>query len=653
MSTQPDTTPEHVAAPDHPVTTRAILLGAGCAAFLGWGGHYTRHIGHTTKMAADHLPWGAVVPVFFIAVVVNKLLQKVNAKWVLTRAEILVIAGMALIASALPSYFMGYVIANTAAPFYFANEENRWEDDLHPHLTDWAHVREPSAVKWFFEGLPRGAEIPWEVWVLPLFWRLSLVAAIGVLALCAGSILRKQWVEHERLTFPLMSLPLAMAEREPRGAFLVGFMNRPIFWVGFGLAFFQIGWGIIGYFVPLFPALPRNFGVLDFGRDFPGVHTSLYPMIVGVSYFIGLDVLSSILVFQVLLILEMGILNRLGIEIGATHTTATSQFENLQGFGALCVIVPWTLWIARGHLREVFRKAWYGDPTVDDDREILSYRSSAIGLFLSALFIIAWCTASGMPVYIATGFLLVVVLIWLGITRLTVEGGVISARMMRAQPVMLNLVGSLHFTPAGIAGLALTEAWHKDIKTILMADLANANRLFEAYTADRRRLLIAVVTALGTVVITSTLYQVTSSYATGAFNYGGIYGPFIQGVFDSAAGHIRDPFRVNRKQMMWSLFGVITAGSTVILRYALPRWPLHPIGFVAATAHTTNRRNTFPIFVAWLAKLLILRIGGIRLYQRSTPFFFGLALGYFVGVGVSALVDGIWFPGQGHSWGLY
>ncbi len=337
----------------------------------------------------------------------------------------------------------------------------------------------------------------------------------------------------------------------------------------------------------------------------------------------------------------------------SAHTVATSQFENWQGFGALCVIVPWSLWIARGHLRDVFRKAVQNATDVDDSREILSHRSALIGLGVSGLFIIAWCVASGMSVPVATGFLAVVVLIWLGITRVTIEGGVISARMQRAQPVMLHLVGPMNFSPTGIAALSLTEAWHKDIKTILMTDLANANRLFEAYTHDRRRLLVAVLTAFGTVVLTSAFYQVASSYQTGAFNYGGIYGDYIQGVFDTAAGHIRDPFKLKRKQMLWSLLGVVSAGSTVILRYVFPGWPLHPIGFVAATAHPTNRRNTLPIFVAWLSKLIILRTGGIRFYQRAMPLFFGLALGYFVGVSVSFIVDVIWFPGQGHSWGLY
>jgi hypothetical protein len=57
----------------------------------------------------------------------------------------------------------------------------------------------------------------------------------------------------------------------------------------------------------------------------------------------------------------------------------------------------------------------------------------------------------------------------------------------------------------------------------------------------------------------------------------------------------------------------------------------------------------FSIFVSWLAKWAIMRSGGIVLYQKAQPFFIGLVLGYFTAIGISFLIDMIWFPGQGHS----
>ena len=619
---------------------------------MAWGGHYTRHIGHTTKMAQDHLPWGVVVPFFVIAVILNKLIEKIRPKSALTPPELLVIAGMALIASALPSYFMGHLIANIAAPYYFANPENGWAADIHPYLPDWTVVTDRTAVRWFFEGLPAGAAIPWNAWAVPLFWRLSLVGAIAFFCLCAVAVLRKQWVEHERLSFALMALPLNMVEREPKGFFPVGFMNRPAFWIGFALASFPIYWNAVGYFVPLFPQIPRDFGLLQFGREFPPIHTRLYPLIIGVSYFIDLDVAFSILFFHLLLILEMGFLNRLGVDIGPTHTGGSSPFENWQGFGALCVIVPWGLWMARGHLQNVFRKAFRKDPSVDDSGELLSYRAAAFGLIGSALYIVAWCVASGMSVFVAVVFFVLVVIIWLGIARITTEGGLISCRTIQAQFITYHLIGLTNIAPAGILALGLTENWHHDLKTALMASLANAARLFEGLWSERRRLLLSAAVAIAVVVAGSAYYQIASGYETGAFNYGGIYGPFVLGTFNTTAGHIRDPFNLERDRALWSLLGFGTAALTAALRYIFPWWPFHPIGFVTATTYPANR-VAFSILIAWFAKLLILRTGGIALYRRAAPVFYGLMLGYFVGVGISFAIDCIWFPGQGHSLALY
>ncbi|MDA0709085.1 MAG: hypothetical protein O3B73_02615 [bacterium] len=249
------------------VTYRALGLGAVCSSFLAWGGHYTRHIGHTTKMAQDHLPWGAVVPFLVLAIVVNKIFQVFRPQWMLRPAELLVIFSMALTASALPSYFIGHLIANVAASYYFANSENRWAEDIHPNLPDWAVLTDPTTARWFFEGRPAGGEIPWGPWFVPMAWRLSLVYAVGVFGFCAVSILRKQWVEHERLTFPLMTLPLEMVKCGPGGFWPGGALNRPVFWLGFGLAAFPILWSMIGYFEPLFPTDPYAVLFLDPRRD--------------------------------------------------------------------------------------------------------------------------------------------------------------------------------------------------------------------------------------------------------------------------------------------------------------------------------------------------------------------------------------------------
>ena len=635
----------------HAITARSIALGTLCVTFMAWGGHYTRHIGHTTKMAQDHLPWGVMVPFIIIVVILNKVIQAVRPRAMLTRAELLVIFAMALIGSALPSYFMAHMIANIGAPYYFPSSENGWATELHPYLVDWAVVTDVTAAKWFYEGLPRGTSIPWGAWLIPLIWRLSLVGAVACLCYCIVAIFRKQWVENERLAFPLMKLPMNMADEEPRGFFTAGFMNQPVFWIGFAFAIFPIMWNMIGYFTPVFPTIPREFGLIQLGRDFPPIETRFYPLIIGASYFVELEVSGSIIIYFLFLTFQIGVLRRFGFETGPARGD-TSDFENWQGLGALFVLIPWGLWIARGHLRDVVRKAVTKDPTIDDTQEMLSYRSAVFGLILSSMFISAWCVASGMTVYVAFVFVALVIVVWFGISKISIETGLISSRIIHAQFATYHIVGLTNMNAHSIVAMALTYTWHRDLKTALMAPMANATKLFDDVREDRGRMTLAVAIAVAVVVGGSAYYAIASGYQTGAYNYGGIYAGSVQAVFDRGVGYIRDPFAMKRHLALWGLIGVAVTVANMVLRYIYPAFPLHPIGLVSATSYPANR-TIFSIFFAWFAKAAILRIGGISLYRKASPFFFGMMLGYFVGVGISFGVDMVWFPDDGHSLALY
>ena len=61
------------------------------------------------------------------------------------------------------------------------------------------------------------------------------------------------------------------------------------------------------------------------------------------------------------------------------------------------------------------------------------------------------------------------------------------------------------------------------------------------------------------------------------------------------------------------------------------------------------RIYVFNIFLVWLAKLLVLKFGGILLYRRVRPCCYGLIVGFAFAIGIAFLVDVIWFPDQGHG----
>ena len=89
-------------------------------------------------------------------------------------------------------------------------------------------------------------------------------------------------------------------------------------------------------------------------------------------------------------------------------------------------------------------------------------------------------------------------------------------------------------------------------------------------------------------------------------------------------------------------------GRPHVLRYRFSWWPIHPIGLAVAAADNVYSL-AMPVFMAWAAKAVVMRVGGVALYRRSKPLFLGLLVGYTAGVVLAFTVDAIWFPGQGHQ----
>jgi hypothetical protein len=94
-------------------------------------------------------------------------------------------------------------------------------------------------------------------------------------------------------------------------------------------------------------------------------------------------------------------------------------------------------------------------------------------------------------------------------------------------------------------------------------------------------------------------------------------------------------------------YGVLGTAALALLHYRFAWWPIHPIG-VALGAGETTGYLAFSVFLTWIIKSLIVRVGGAQAYRRWRYFFVGIMVGYVAGLGVSFVVDCIWFPGNGH-----
>ena len=81
---------------------------------------------------------------------------------------------------------------------------------------------------------PSGAGPPWEAGLLPVAAWSALIGAVYFAMICVAVILRRQWIEREKLIYPLAQLPLDMvrASDEQR---LPPFFKSTAMWIGFAI----------------------------------------------------------------------------------------------------------------------------------------------------------------------------------------------------------------------------------------------------------------------------------------------------------------------------------------------------------------------------------------------------------------------------------
>ena len=641
---------------------RAFVVGAVFCCVLCVGAIHTRQVLNSSLLDGEFLPFGVILGLLLLSAGANPLSRLCRSVPAFSPQEMAIIFLMGLVTTAVSSDGLGaFLLAVIAAPHYYASPENRWSEFLFEHMPGWlAPSNADNAMGDFFAGLPTGRTIPWSVWAVPVLWWLLLFAAMFLVCACLAAILHRQWADHERLRFPLMEAPLAMCGADEERGPAPALSRNGLFWFGFGVSLFVVVWNIGRFFMPMYPEIKLDWGWLALARAFPRARLYIIVPIIGFLYFVNLDVLFSIWAFYLLGLIQVGIYNRVGFRIGRADIYCSgSPSMGWQGFGALTAMVLWGLWMARTHLRSTWRSAWgrgprpeapapgsHADPAGDT---LLSYRFAWLGAAAGLAFLSVMLHEAGMEWSAIALFLFAAFVIFLGLTRIVVQCGIVFCRApLTAQSFATHTLGTTNISAASMTSIALTYSW---IHTVFffMPVVAHAGRLCDVLHIPGRHMRRALLLALVVAVPTTVIYHLLAGYHYGAQNFmGWAFRGGCQIPYHHTVRKMANPESVDLKRLLFFGIGAVAMLTVTQLHYRFPWWPLHPIGMTVASTHPT-RMIAFSLFLAWLLKLFIIRAGGLKWYERFKPFFLGLILGYFTGLAIAFVVDLLFFgPGQGH-----
>lgn len=627
------------------VTIRAIALGALLALGISIACPYSVLVLHNAGLTSDYIAAGAMMIFLVLVGLVNPVIKLVQRGQGLSSTELIVIFLMMVVASAVPTWgLVTNLFHILTRPFYYATPENRWAELIQPLIPGWLAPRDPEVARYFYEGLPVDRGIPWRAWLVPMASWGSAMLAVFLWMVTTMVVLRRPWVEQERLVFPLTQLPLEMLRGSDQSV-VPPLFRSAMMWVGFAIPFaVQMLRGLHHYHF-FIPEIQTYFDPIMLFRNSVSLRIFVNFAILGLSYFLNLHVAFSVWFFHLLGRFQTGIFNMVGFQITGHNEALTGSSIALshQGMGAMLVLVGAILWSARGHLRHVLRTAFTRQPDSGDSDEIMSYRA-AVWIWLGCVaYFIAWLLAAGVPALAAAVFVLGAFVVFLAVTRVIAQSGVgFTASTMLPQPFTVYTLGTDLVGWKGLASISLSYSWAAEMRTTVMASTANGLKLAHAAGINRNsrphRLFWAIVIALVVSMAGATWITLHLNYTYGGINLRQFGVPsvayrFLQDKLLNPVGwdHICP-------RLAFTAVGAALMGLLIYMQHHYLWWPLHYIGLPVGDSWVMGWA-WFSVFLGWLFKVVIFKFRGSPGYRTFKPLFLGFIAGQLMGGAVWMVVD--------------
>lgn len=623
---------------------RALLVGALGAAATAFLVTWAEMVLQTIKIGYLQFP-PAALGLLLLVVALSRGVARLARRWELTSSDLLVIYCMCLVGALTSSHgLVEKMVPALVYPKYAANNTNGWQDSfgrfLHPGLVPYnpADANPQPVVDGYYKKLHPGEALPWELWLTPILnWGLlSLLVLFAFL--CLTAILRRQWVDSEKLAFPLAQLPLEIAGDQDKPAF---FRNR-LMWLGalLPVAVYTVKW--LHQVYPSVPDVTIQWNLSDFVTNPPWNSVAWSVMFIlsfaaiGFFFLLPTDVLFSIWFFFLLSRVEHVLMVAYNQPTPGMPAYPPALFIGYQTIGAYFVLTGYFFWVARPHLRRVWAAA-LGREKADDADELLPYRVAVWGLLGSILASAGWLWLNGMSLWLALFELTVCIfVVALVMARSTAEAGMLMTETTFRPIDLYRMVAPVHaLGGANLTMLAFFDnLFLRDQRGLLLTGMLDAARISDG-TRVRRRAFAGAL-ALGVVIAFAVAVplNIFLPYHLGANGHmdfwmeQGSPGLTLTDYGQYFKGNALLPNGASWQMPTFFGVGVTMTVFLTVMRTAFFWWPLHPLGYALSGSWSTIQ-FWFPCLLAWMFKSVILRYGGMKVYGQARPFFLGLVLGEF------------------------
>ncbi|HCU36446.1 MAG TPA: hypothetical protein DGT21_13650 [Armatimonadetes bacterium] len=631
--------PDAVAETRHPLRLRTLVL----AVLIGVVGIRLLVYSSLVRLGAG-IDWGFAVLV--VLVLLEPLVERVLK---LGKRDFLYIYVFCVVSTGVFDGVSRFLPVYTAAQYFNAPDNNYSQiADLYP---SWFIPHDEELMRQFYEGATGPVDM--TPWLLPLAMWTVFFAVVWFTLLCICTILRRHWVDDERLAFPLVTVPLYVASLTPeRIRPKKTIWHEPLMWVGFTITTIHFVSIMVHAANPAIPTLGPGYDLGKFFTDKPWDGLKPYflfvhnPALVGLAYFAPQDLCFSMFFFFFMIKGVMLFYRFVGLQ-----NPSGFPFFWEQAAGAFVAIAIYYAWAGREYYAKVWRSVlggWEAAGAAPRDHESpFSYRFAAVGALLGFVFLCAWYVAAGMTWWIPIVFFALIILFATVFTRGRAESGVASTAsspFWQASRQIKSFLGTRAITPGNnytnVAMLGSLIFLHFSSYPQTMTYQAEGLKLSSDAKMNNRHMtaLMALAVIVGIVV---TMWAIVGAhYQWGGITLGtatGVSGGYGVSITLAELREVSSVIDGNHLPRDWNRNG-FTLGAfalTLILVFVRTRWlrfPLHPLGYVMTTPY--GYAYWGPFLTSWAVKWVLLRLGGMRLYNALVPLFIGLVVGQIFSISV-------------------
>jgi hypothetical protein len=624
-------------------TLRSVVIGCLMCAIIGLAGPYWTIYMQTSRMFADYHTAGATFFIFILFILFNVILAFVWRRFALRPGELMAICAMMLVGgSIVSSGLIAYFIPSISSVYNLANASNQWQENLWPHMPRILSPLDPNGgvlgITRYWTGLRTGENIPWQLWVRPLaIWGVFLMALFACM-MAVMSVMRKQWVDYEHLSFPIAQVPMEICASagDPLGA--ASIFRSKAFWLGTIITLLLASIGGIVHYATGGQAYFRIRHTLVFVEGTPW-ELSMYLDIVvlGLVFLIPNRVAFTVWFVTLVSWFVQAILTsyNLGLRDPWTLGAEMDHFA----MGATIVFVVTSLWLSRRHLWRALRCAT-GLGERDYDRgEPSSYLVAFLLMGAGLVVATAWLCFMGLRLHHSIVLVLITLAIYYTMARVVAQCGL----PMLSPPVyphhfMTGMFGSGAFSARETVVLGSHMGWHFDMRNSVMSGSGHGMYM----TRSRRRgLLWAMFLGLAITYVAACMSAVWIGYRFGGANMDPwFYGNFPRLPWEWSRSAITLDSSPSIGRMLWAGGGAAVMTVLVLAQRTLFWWPLHPVGLLVCSSHMV-RFFWFSVFMGWLIKVLLTTFAGPSAFRPARRFFIGSVMGFFLAGGIWAIIDTI------------